>query len=925
MANIDEVKRIVNPRLHELAARLGIKQGKGGDDALYHSPHHPDKNPSLSIYIDHPKHGSGWKDHSSDAGGSCIDMVMFAQTCSASDALKYLHREFDIPFDTPDKPAQENKSRVEYIADRCIGARDQVRAYLEGRGIGAGAIDAALRAKTLGFNDWTSQTKRSGEVGYGGAAAAFIVRSPATSQVVAVDLRFLDPAQNGDVKTQTQGEKDGYYWTAVPSRLKEAERVYVVEAPINALSVDTCNLFKTAAIALRGLANAANLDLTFLRGKQVVICLDNDQPLPDGHQRAGRRPGPEAAWTLYERCTAQNISAVLVDQEEWDKVEGDENGGKPINDVNDYLQVRGVQKLAKALETYETWLIAGMSGHASRKGRPRVYLPAHDYAQYWKFRPHLDFTKYIARMDENKETGDETPIYHDLCGFRIASLSRVSVASSTSTMTGDIDHAPTEYYAVTVQTPRNRARLTRKVLMDDQLHNTHTWTKFGSIWKPAEFSRMVTILERTADLGARSAANFVGLAWIDGRLVVNEGPDCFFTEAEKQCQYHNLTFPSGPTTTARSIIKAYQGTYTNNAGAIPLVWALGCHMKAFLGFWPHFTMQADKGAGKSTLVKRLERSLAFKMFSGQSMTSEFRLMTSVSYTSHPIGWEEISARRTEVIDKAIAILQETYQYTTTKRGSEMTEFLLCAPVLLAGEDVPVKSLTGKVVRTDLSGKANGFMSENMPHFPVRQWLEFLAKLNKATVLEKYDELRAYCLKNSRAGGDDSGAKRMAGNYAAVLLAWRYLAEFAGMDYSEGGFGSDLLAEMNAHISETSTDRSPWVWIMETALSEMDASNFKHPYQFEVIDGKDYLLVRPQHIMDHLSQTPSLREKWNGLTVKSAPVFKRQMLAAEILLKDEAGKPKELERVILARRVGHLSAISLEALNQFGLSVGWRTQ
>lgn len=923
MANIDEVKRRVNPQLHDLADRLGIKRGPGGDDALYFSPHHADKNPSLSIYVGHARHGDGWKDHSTDEGGSCIDLVMYKLGCSVSEAMKFLHEEYGIPFDKPDqanKPEAEKKSMVEYIADRCIAVREKARDYLAGRKIGAAAIDAALRANTLGFNEWTSSTKQAGTVGHGGPGVAFIVRSPATGQVVAVDLRYLDPALNGGTKTQSQGEKDGYYWTADPRKLEKAKTVYIVEAAINALSIDTCGLPSTAAIAIRGLTNASSIDLSFLRGKQAVICMDNDLPLPDGHKLAGRRPGPEAAWVLYERLTALNISAILVDQADWIEPGGDEKERKAINDVNDYLQARGEHELANALTTYETWLIAGMPGDTSRKGRPRVYLPSHDFAQYWKFRPHLDFTKYIARMDENRETGEGTPIYHDLCGFRIASLSRVSVASSTATMTGDRDHSPTVYFSVTVQTARHGARLTRKVLMDDQLHNANQWTKFGPIWKPAEFSRMVNILERTADLGARNAANFVGLAWLDGKLAVNEGPDCYFTEAEKQCPYHNLTFPSGPRADARRIIKAYQQTYTNNAAALPLVWALGGHLKALLGFWPHMTMQADKGAGKSTLIKRLERSLAFMMFSGQSLATEYRLMTSISYTSHPVGWEELSARGSVVIDRAVAILQESYQYTTTKRGSEMTEFLLCAPVLLAGEDVPVKSLTGKVVRTDLTGKANGFMPDDLPHFPVRQWLEFLTRLDKACVLEKYNELRNYCLKNSRAGGDDTGAKRMASNYAAVLLAWRYLAEFAGVDYSEGDFGADLLAEMNLHISETSSDRSPWVWIMETALSEIDAGHFKHPYKFDHIENKECLLIRPEHIMDHFSGSTSLRDKWNALPVKTATVFKKQMMGAGVMLKTE----KEIERTILGKRVRHLSAISIGELNKFGLSVGWTT-
>lgn len=924
MASIDELKKRINPRLHDLADRLGIKQGKGGEDALYHSPHHPDKTPSLSIFVDHPKHGTGWKDWSSDEGGSCIDLVMYRYGMSVSDAMKWLHEAYGIAYDTPDKTEQpKEKGMVEYIADRCIAARDKAREYLAGRGISDQAIDAAMKAKTIGFNEWTSTTKQAGTVGHGGPGVAFIVRDPSTAQVVAVDVRYLDPALNGDVKTQTQGEKDGYYWTADPRKLERARTVVVMESSINALSADTANLPGTASLAIRGINNASLLDLTFLRGKQVVICQDNDQPFPDGHPKAGQRPGPEAAWILYERCTALNIGAVLVDQALWlYEAAAGEATGKPINDANDYLQENGAHELGQALKNYETWLIAGMPGDVTRRGRPRVYLPAHDYAQYFRFRHQLDFTKYVSKMERNGEDGAETPSYQDLCGFRIASLSRVSVASSTATMTGDPDHSPTVYFSVTVQTPRHGARLTRKVLQDEQLHNTNQWTKFGPIWKPAEFSRMVNILERTAHLGERNAANFVGLAWRDGQLAVNEGPDCYFTEAEKQCTYHNLTFPSGAQSNARKVIKAYQETFKNNAAAIALTWGLGGHLKAMLGFWPHMTLQADKGAGKSTLIKRLERTLAFTMFSGQSLQTEFRLLTSISYTSHPVGWEELSARRQDVIDKAVAILQESYQYSTTKRGAEMTEYLMCAPVMLAGEDVPVRSLLGKLVRTNLTGKKGPMMPDDLPQFPVRQWLQFLTRLDKMAVLAKYAELRDYCLQHSRANGDDDGAKRMAGNYAAILLAWRYLAEFAGVDYTEGGFGSDLLAEMNSHVAESSSDRSPWVWIMETALSEIDAANFKHPYKFENIDGKPYLLLRPSHIMDHFSSAPSLREKWNALPVKTATVFKRQLAAAGILPLEDG---PEIERTIFTRRVRHLSALSLDAMHKYGLSVGWRNE
>ncbi|MFV8606725.1 toprim domain-containing protein [Ralstonia pseudosolanacearum] len=927
MASIEELKKRID--LHDLAERLGIKRGPGaikrgagGDQALYHSPLHADKNPSLSIFVNHPTHGTGWKEHSTGDGGSCIDLVILARGGDASDAVKWLHEAYAIPFDKPaGQPERREKSKAEYIADRCHAEREQVRPYLAGRGISDAAIDAAFRARTLGYNAWTSPKLAAGSVGHGGPAAAFIVQSLNPGHVVGVDMRYFDPALNGNVKTQSQGEKAGYGWTADPARLARAKRVYLVESPINALSIDTCRIPGAAAFALRGLSNVDDIDFSFLQGKQCIICMDNDEPFEHGHPRAGQRPGPEAAWTLYERLTALNISAVLVDQSEWvNGLNDDKTAAESINDVNDYLQARGAEQLARALDKFDPWVIAGMVGDTTRRGRPRVHLPAHDYAQYWRFRVKQDFTSYITKMDRRSEGDDdvETPVYTDLCGFRIASISRVSVAGATATMTGDPDQSPTVYFAVSVQAPRHGAKLIRRVMLDDQLHNTDLWGKFGPIWAPAPFKRMVNILERTADLGARDAANFVGVAWRDGRLIVNEGPDCYFTEPERQCPYHNLTFPSGPTRDAAKVLAAFQETFKQNAATIPLVWALGGHLKALLGFWPHMTVQADKGAGKSTLIKRLERALAFTMLSGQSLQTEFRLLTSVSHTSHPVGWEELSARRQEIIDKAVGLLQENYQYTVTKRGADMTEYLICAPVMLAGEDVPVRSLLGKLVRTNLTGKKGPMMPDDLPRFPVKQWLQFLASLDKATVLAEYRKIHAYCVRMARATGEDAGAERMISNYAAVMLAWRYLAEFASVDHSTGNFINDLLAEMNAHIAETSADREPWVWIMETALSEIDAGKYTYPTAFDVVDGEHCILLRTSHIMDHIAHSSALREKWNGLPVKSDRVFKKQLYNAGVVAGD-----KEIERTIFSRRVGHLTPISLQRLAGYGLSVAIR--
>ncbi|TCS35834.1 Toprim domain-containing protein [Paucimonas lemoignei] len=907
MASIDELKKRID--MHDLAERLGLKRGKGGN-ANYHSPFHEDKSPSIGI-----KDGY-FRDYSNDgaphAKGSCVDMVMyFRQMSDVADAMRWLHQEYGIPLDKKDAPAEvpREKSRAEYIADKCIAEAPQVREYLNGRGISDQVIDAAIKAKTLGFNSYTSKKIAEGEVGHGGPAAAFIVRHPQTNAVLAVDLRYLNPELNGGVKTQSQGDKDGVLWCSDWRRFKNAKRVWIVESSINALSIETADPH-AVALVLRGLGNVDLVDWAFLRGKFVIICLDNDKPFEPPHKQAGHRPGPEAAWRLYERLTAQNIGAMLVDQADW-RDEDEEL----INDVNDYLQAIGPEKLRAALEKFEPWLIPGLSGEAGTFGKKRVYLPAHDFAQYWKFRVRPDFTNYIGKMEEKDgEDGEtiKTPIVSDLAGFRVASLSRVSVASSTSTMTGDPDNQPTVYFAVSVQTPRHGPVLQRRVMQDEQLHNIDGWKKFGPVWIPSAFSRMINILERTADLGARQAANFVGLAWRDGELIVNEGPDCYFTEPDKQCPYHNLTFPGGTTREARQVIQAFQTTYKQNAALIPLVWALGGHLKVLLGFWPHMMIQADKGMGKSTLIKRMERAIGFTMFSGQSLQTEFRLLTSISHTSHPVGWEELSARRQDVIDKAVGLLQENYQYTVTRRGTDMTEYLLSAPVLLAGEDVPVKSLLGKIVRTELTNKKGPMMPDDLPRFPVKNWLQWLTRLSKVQVMERYRDIRQMCLNASRASGQDDGALRMASNYAALYLAWEYLCEFAGLDPLQGDFDADMLEEMNRHIGETSADREPWVWIMETALSEIAAGRFSYPYAWEGQgDNAKALLVRTSHIMDHISTAPALREKWNGLPVKSDRVFKKQMMNAGVIDGD-------CERTIHTRRVSNLQIISLEKLRQFGL-------
>jgi hypothetical protein len=906
MPTIEELKARVD--LHDLAEKLGLE--RPGSRGNYKSPHHADKAPSLSIH----DHGRKWKDWSTEEGGSCIDLVMYVEGLEVGAAVKRIHELYGWEMERPRQPElaapAREKTRAEFIAEKCYPDALRAADYLHRRGILESVVERAIARRTVGFNAWTSTKIPEGEPGHGGPAVAFICVTSNPGHVVAVDMRYVDPVKNGNVKTTCQGEKSGHAWVSDWKSIERARTVYIVESPINALSIESCQMTATAALAIRGTANT-DLDFRILRGKQVIVCCDHTDPV---NEKTQLRPGLAAAWKLHETLTALDISCLLVDQSAWDEGE----------DVNDVLKKHDAGELTRRLKQLEQNLIAGMAGKLDAPGKPRIYLPSHDFAAYWKYKVKADFTSFVTKVEADSAGGDDKLSLGDLAGFRVAAVSRVSIASAVATMTGEADSQPKTLFAVSVQVPRHGPNLQRRVLEDDDLHNAEQWKKFGPIYNQAAFLRMVNILERGAHLGARHAANFVGLAWREQQLVVNEGPDCYFGNPEQQCPYHNLIFPSGSRQDARSVLREYQHTFDRNAALLALVWALGGHLKVLLGFWPHLMMQADKGAGKSTLIKRLERTLAMTMFSGQSLQTEFRLLTSISHTSHPVGWEEISARRQDIIDKAVALLQEAYQYTLNRRGSDMTEFLIAAPVLLAGEDVPVRSLIGKLVRTELTGKKGDMLREDLPRFPVRQWLEFLASFSRQSIADHFHRIREHLQKQARASSEDSGAARMVTNYAAIGTAWRLLCEFADMDPQQGDFPRDLIAEMNAHIRDTVGDREPWVWIIEKLVSEIAMGEFRFPHSWDTVEDKPVLQVRPGHIVDHLSRTPALRQVWDALPVKSDRVLKKQLLNAGALITNADGTIREFEVKFRSSpgdpgfRAAHMVGIDLHRLAEFGV-------
>ncbi len=916
----------------DLAYNLGMERPGGVGN--FRSPHHDDKSPSVACYPGGPGNPSNFCDfgesHPTIKGGKAVDLMMWHSGLDFVSAVKELARMYGITLDLG-KPAtaiKEEKTWAQLLGEKVTAAvkstdgATTVIDYLESRKISRSVIQRALDRGSLGLNLWTSDKFAAGERGYGGPGVAFIVRSQLNHQVVAVDFRYIDPALNGGQKTSSQGEKAGFPWTSDWRRLKEAETLYVVESSINALTIESLPLARSAAVAIRGTGNIENIDwATVARGKQVISCLDNDMPADKG-PNMGYSPGAKAAWRLHEILTGLDISCVMVDQSDW--WTGETDARKPISDINDYLQMKDVAAAAVAIKKLEPWMIPGMSGDLAKPGKPRVWLPVGDIFAYKKYRTSFDFTRAVSRTvkaaaGEGEEAKDHEE-FQDVAGFRVAAVARVSIASEESTMTGNADNAPTKMYALSVQVPRDGPVLQRVVVEDEKLHNLDVWKKLGPVYAPSVFSRMINIWERASHIGSRDAINFVGLAWRGGRLTLNEGNDCFFIEPSEQCPYFNLTFPSGPMAHGHEVMRQFQATFADNEVTIPLVWALGAHLKAFLGYWPHFVIQAEKSAGKSSVVKSVGTAVAMKQFSRQTLQSEYRIIGSVSYTSQPVAWGEFSTNKQELRTKAIGTLQESYQYESTSRGIGLKrKFLMCAPVLLSGEDVPVDGLEGKIVRTTLTlAKRGPEIAKDCPAFPMRQWLKWLASQRKGDVIDLHEEQVAALQGLSLAKDEDAGAHRMLMNYAGIATSWRLLCAFLGIDPAQGGFMRDLTRQMNGHIADTKASRHPWVWIMEKVFSEIARNEFRYPFKFDKEAGEEVLCIRTGHIVDHISQSSGLRAFWDDLPIKSPGVLKKQLLAAGVLLVDDKGVPLDVERTVHRNRVAHMLCISIAKLEVYGL-------
>lgn len=90
-------------------------------------------------------------------------------------------------------------------------------------------------------------------------------------------------------------------------------------------------------------------------------------------------------------------------------------------------------------------------------------------------------------------------------------------------------------------------------------------------------------------------------------------------------------------------------------------------------------------------------------------------------------------------------------------------------------------------------------------------------------------------------------------------------------------------------------RPSWVQIMERVLVEIDAGEFRPPYEFNHVGGDKVLYVRLQALMDHLIPGAWMAMRWPDLTARTPAGLKKELAVAGVLVLDEHGEPAVFER------------------------------
>jgi DNA primase len=290
-------------------------------------PFHQEKTPSFRVNPDKGKYhcfGCG-------AGGDVFTFIEKTKNLSFAEALQLLADRLHLqpgasyhpPVMTAPKPTAKQNTEWRQYLDGLLPIDDTPgELYLTRRGIPAWL---ARMARVKYHPRWYENQ----EEGWTGSPAVFFPIRDQAGELVAGEGRYLDCNRKPKVQSAGPKKRGAFYF----SGLFEAkiELVFIVESPINALSLLACGYY---AVATCGCENHAAWLPKSLSGKRVIIAFDNDDAGMKGTQRL-------AAALNKEGMRAQRLAPLI-----------------PGTDLNDYLLSHGQESMREELDeifSSKTW------------------------------------------------------------------------------------------------------------------------------------------------------------------------------------------------------------------------------------------------------------------------------------------------------------------------------------------------------------------------------------------------------------------------------------------------------------------------------------------------------------------------------------------------------------------------------------------
>jgi len=285
----------------------------------------------------------------------------------------------------------------------------------------------------------------------------------------------------------------------------------------------------------------------------------------------------------------------------------------------------------------------------------------------------------------------------------------------------------------------------------------------------------------------------------DNRFRSSDGIE--FPGGDEECSYSGVTFARDGD---KSVFGALAAMSTDGAARARQVYLLGGPLKAAFGFYPHCMETADKEGGKTTQAEETCARFGIKKVDGPvQFQTAYRRKKTLANTNMPVVADEVGRLTRSNLHHLVNALNSAYTTAPTTHGSHDKIYVLAAPLLMMGQDCPVrdeallaKTLLYRLAPDSKNPNALKELRQSDARFPTGEWLEFAADYANT------HDLRAMCdskvnLLRTRLPEDVARqcaeADRTIANYATQLVAADVLASY--------GVDADIEAYVVARLTE----------------------------------------------------------------------------------------------------------------------------